>query len=133
VVYDATVPAATVVARAGGQLILTDPNSEQWRELVATASTFSCSVGPALPRVLGPLLLTLPERPQGRRPVRDGATLRFSWVTLEGDAKSSLGDFKSSLGDFKSSLGDAESSLGDAKSSLGDFKSSLGDTRGLAG
>lgn len=69
VVYDATVPAATVVARAGGQLILTDPNSEQWRELVATASTFSCSVGPALPRVLGPLLLTLPERPQGRRPV----------------------------------------------------------------
>ena len=69
VVYDADLPAATIAARQGGQLVLTDPGSAQWQQLVGCATTFSCSVGPALPRVLGPLLLTLPEKPVGYRPV----------------------------------------------------------------
>jgi len=55
-----------------GSLVLTDPDKEEggWADLVRKATSFTCSVGPSLPKILGPLLVdNLPKRPENEQPV----------------------------------------------------------------
>jgi len=54
VVLDSNESVASIM-KTGANLVITDPNGDQWSQLVKSATSFSCSVGPSLPKTLGPL------------------------------------------------------------------------------
>jgi len=69
VVYDEDVRAEECALPGSGSLVLTDAASAQWVLMAKAATSFTCSVGPALPKILGPLLSQLPELPEELQPV----------------------------------------------------------------
>lgn len=72
VVYDEDVRAEECALPGSGSLVLTDAASAQWVLMAKAATSFTCSVGPALPKILGPLLSQLPELPEELQVVLQG-------------------------------------------------------------
>jgi len=56
----------------GGSLVLIE-EGEKWDQLIKQATSFSCSIGPKVPEIIGPVLMkNLPEVPEHLQPILYG-------------------------------------------------------------